>query len=1053
MIVETDIQYRTSPPSILSQLNASSSPFVAPSNGTATPLQEAWHPTPSAPIPESPIQATNDWATDNSFDQRPLKGHSNGASLAGSPPQHRPSSDELRGGFAHTSPPTSPRAVYRQPVPRNGEYQSFGDYLGSSPGSRRPASMQSQPLYLPPPPHHTQAHYYGAPEIEFGYPKPNSKGKAPGEGFCCVFDTLPSAGPDSSKNTDNILLVGFEHGLNIYQISEKRFDRIGRLEGLRGSVIGAQILPAQSTNTRQGIQPLVAIIIHGRSDQSSNPSKPGTAQAEPEEFDPSGSMLHALHVVEVPQYYQTTVEVHSLRQGVHVATLFSSPIVEANGAAYHARPSRPPPIGDLTIQVNGKFIVVGSGNSGEVFIFESSQGKIADSSPRFRCIGKTWTRTSSRRARSMSISSSESGLGGLHDASDIGFHQPKVAILSLSHRWLAVVPPPPSSQTTLHGQIDNDLSGGKVPGLTSHTSETEPQVTCDLDPPQNGSILNRMAKDVAQGALKGAQWVAAEGMQVWHNYWSKPSEQRRQTIATSPPDHPSMGQLPAQQHFPPTHAQDNQIDRAKNQPTLVSVLDLEKLSQSQNLRPALALQPLATFSLPAGCSLVSFSPDGLRLLTASAKGDDQYVWDLMRMVHGEAGRAGEPDASPRVPSVREIAHFSRMTEARIIDVVWTEPRGERLAIITDRGTVHMDDITPSAFLWPPLRRVRRTKASPSGSGRNDNKNDDAMRPMSTDSTFSSALGIFTGKTQPLLAAVRGRSPSTGGRFPGFGTLAMTAGAGRGKAVAAGINRSVSAAATGTVDTLRHLGENRITLPLSLNAVAPGCVRWLSRKAQGRIAVTGGGIVRVYSVHQRPSRKAGQGRPSVIGSKPVEFSLPKEPVPFQQARDIRDAGAPPPAGSSASPGSFWLPHPPSVPTRQPGSDTHPLSYAEIDTSAPYTPFHADRRVNLYVYDENTQSKDPHHLHEPKPWVFGETIAATKISLGSATDGGDSSDTDQPTQRHMENVIDVQGNVEEGQQVVMTTRRKRNKKVEEQAVADNDDEIFDDFAFVDLAEERV
>lgn len=54
--------------------------------------------------------------------------------------------------------------------------------------------------------------------------------------------------------------------------------------------------------------------------------------------------------------------------------------------------------------------------------------------------------------------------------------------------------------------------------------------------------------------------------------------------------------------------------------------------------------------------------------------------------------------------------------------------------------------------------------------------------------------------------------------------------------------------------------------------------------------------------------------------------------------------------------------------------------------------------------------------------------------------------------MENVINVQGNVEEGQQVVVTTRRKWNKKGEEQAFTD-DDEIFDGFAFVDLAEERV
>ena len=971
--------------------------------------------------------------------------------MAGSPPQHRPPLDQLHGGFKHTSPPASPRAAYHQPVHRNGEYQSFGDYLGASPSNRRLASIPSQPSYFPPAPHHTQAHYYGAPEIDFGLLKPNMKDLAPGEEFCCVFDSLPFSSAGSPQSMQNILLVGFEHGLNIYQMKEKRLDRIGRLEGLRGSVLGAKLLPSLPIIGRQVVYPLVAVIVHGPFVQPSSPSKSGTSQREPDEFEPTGSMLQALHAADVTQYYQTTVEVYSLRQGTHIATLFGSPKVEASNARYHAHQSQPPPIGNISIQASERFIVVSSGSSGEVFIFEGTGS--AQKPPEFRCIGKTWTRISSRRARSISVSSNESGLGLMHDALEVGSQRPKAAISSLSHRWLAVVPPEPSSQTTLHGQIEIEHWGDKVPGLTSHTPSTEPQVSCDLDPPQNGSALNRIAKDVAQGALKGAQWVAAEGMQAWNNYWSKQSEQHRQAVAASPPNHHLMGALPAQQNFPPTHAEDNHVNRAKNQPTLVSILDLEKLSQSQHLRPAAALQPLATFSLPAGCSLVSFSPDGLHLLTASAKGDEQYVWDLMRMVHGEAGRAGDLDAFPRAASVRQIAHFSRMTEARIIDVVWTEPRGERLAIITERGTVHMVDIPLSAFLWPPLHRIQRSEASPSSTGDNDNnQNHDAVRPKSIDSTFSSALGMFTGKTQPLLAVVRGRSPSASGRFPGFGTLAMTAGAGGSKAVAAGINRSVSAAATGTVHTLRHLGENRIPLPASSSDVAPGCARWLSGRSEEHIAVARGGIVRVYSIRSSGSTKAGQGRPSVTAKKPAEFSLPKESALPHQTLGHHKINTLPPDKSPTFHGSFWLPNPPSPPTRQSDSDTHPLSYAEIDTSAPYRPFHTDRRVNLYVFDDNTELNDPHHLHDPSPWVFGEPISATKISRSPATDDETHSDPDQAVPAQMENVVNFQGDSDEVEQIVMTTRRKRNRKGGERAVGDDDD-VFDDFAFVDLAEERV
>ena len=472
----------------------------------------------------------------------------------------------------------------------------------------------------------------------------------------------------------------------------------------------------------------------------------------------------------------------------------------------------------------------------------------------------------------------------------------------------------------------------------------------------------------------------------------------------------------------------------------------------------MALQPLATFSLPLGCSLVSFSPDGLHLLTASAKGDDQHVWNLMRMLHGEAGQPGDPDASPRGPSVRQVAHFSRMTEARIIDVVWTEPRGERLAIVTERGTVHVNDIPSSAFQWPPIRRTQRKINSFSDRGQNENKDDEAVRPRSTDSAFNSALGMFTGKTPPFISSFRGRSPSSSGGFSGFGTLAMTAGVGAkgGKAVAAGINRSVSAAATGTMNTLRHFGENRISLPTASGTVAPGCTRWLSGKSQSRIAVLGKGIVRIYSIREASSPHAGQGRPAIIGSKPIEFSFPNAsmPMPTQQVTDNPNHGAQQPDESTTSPGSFWLLSPSSLPTRKVSSDTYPLSYAEIDTSAAYWPFHTDRRVNLYAYEENTQSSDPYIHHNTRPWVFGEPVPATKLKIGSAGDDGGASEADQATPAQIENVINIEeGDEENGQRIVISTRRKRNKKGKGAATGEDDEISEDDYEVVDFAEERV
>ena len=921
--------------------------------------------------------------------------------------------------------------------------------MGSSPPTRVPLSMNSQNSHYPPPPHHQQAHFYAAPEIDLGPPKPVPEDRVPGEGFCCCFDSLSSSGLVGSGSTENVLLVGFDHGLNIYHVGRKRFEPIGRLEGLRGSVIGAKILHSQYSSDRL-LQPLVAVIVHGPYDFPGTPSRAET-NAVVEEFEPPRSEVQALQAAAIT-HYQTTVEIYSLRTGQHAGTLFRSPKVETRGGL--PNPTEPPPIGDLSIQAKGKFLVVSSGVSGEVFIFERNLSG-GPKTPGFKCLGKVWTRAGARKTRSVSTSSTESGPARLHDALAAGTRRSNTSILSLSNRWLAVAPPSSSAQTTLHGEIEHDNSSHKAPGVSSHAPPTEPQVSCDLDTPEGEGLLNKAARDIAQGLLKTAQWVGLEGKQAWSNYWSKPSEQSQPGLTNL--SFNTALSAPPNQSFPPTHAQDSPIGRAKNQPALVSILDLEKLSKSQQTKGASILQPLATFSLPTGCSLLSFSPSGLHLLTASAKGDVEHVWDLMRIVHGEPGRAGDPDAFSKGPSVRQIAKITRMTEARIVDVVWTEPRGDRVAIITDRGTVHINNLPSSAFFWPPSRRTVRGPTAASTLHANSARNDDNLRPVSagTGSTISSAIGMFTGKTQPLLDAVRGRRPSIGSAFSGLGGMALTAGIGAksGRAVAAGFNRSVGAAATGTVNTIRHLGENRLALPSSHSAVVPGCVQWLSGRGLGRIAVTGGGIVRIYSIRQSSNSKARQRRPSVFGNRPVEFSLPREPVPTQ---NVADSNHPNPRSSSepSTPrGSFWLPHSALPVLTDSKLETHPLSYAELDTSLAYQPFHTDRRVNLYVYSDEDTSASPTISQGTSTWIFGESISATKISVGSAGHEDEDPDLAHATLSRMENVISMKGNVEEGQQIVVTTRRKRSTK-DEGSVAGAEDEIFeDDCEILDFVEERV
>ena len=906
--------------------------------------------------------------------------------------------------------------------------------------------MHSQNSQYPPPPHHPQAHFYGAPQIDLGQSKKASEHQDSEQGYCCrVLDRLPSAGKDVTGHPDDVLLVGVGHGLDVFHLDRKGLDRIGRLSDLRGYVVGAKILPSQPRGGLQASQPLVAVIIHGPYVPSESYPQPEPGQGEDEDFDASKSMLQAMHVADV-SHYQTTVEIYSLRTGKHVAHLFQSPKIEVR-LGYDNQPLRPAPIGDLRIQTRGKYLVINSGSSGEVFVYENASSDSKDKHLPYKCIGKTWTRTSTTNLGTASIPSNDSDPGSLPEP---GVRRTNAAVLALSDRWLAVVPPPSSSYTTLHGQVNIGHVNIKIPGLSSHTPPTEPQATCELDTPKDGSVLNRVARDVAQGALKSAQWVAAEGMQAWNTYWSKSSDHNRS--AGSPPSAASTALGPPPQSFPPTHAQDNFNDRAKGQPTVVSIIDLPKLSHNQSAKPSLAfLQPLATFSLPLGCSELSFSPSGLDLLTASAKGDVQHVWDLMRMVHGEPGHVGDPDTAPKAPSIRQVARFSRMTEARIVDVVWTEPRGERFAIITERGTVHINDLPSSAFQWPPYRRRPPSINPPKIESKSENKSSDAVRPQSLGSTFGSAFGMFAGKTQTTLASVRGRSPSANSGFPGFGSLAMTAGVGAkgSKAVAAGINRSVSAAAAGTVSTIRHYGENRLALPTSSNPVSPGCAQWMNGRNSGSIAVTGGGTVRIHSIRRSTDPRAGQRRPSVVADRPVEFSLPKARPPTQYGvhENSRRMEA------SASPGSYWLSQIPRPTSRRSNLDTHPLSYAEIETNAPYQPFHTDRRVNLFVYDEDATTSDPHHLNNSTLEVFGEAIPATKISAGSTSNSdevGNAAGTG-----IMENEIRMEGNVDEGQRIVSTTTwRKKSKKGDGAKAGIDDGEFFeDDCEVLDYAEDRV
>ncbi|TKA50776.1 hypothetical protein B0A55_11947, partial [Friedmanniomyces simplex] len=129
----------------------------------------------------------------------------------------------------------------------------------------------------------------------------------------------------------------------------------GRLEGLRGAVIDAKVLPHTSIyDSASAVRPLVAVIIHGPLSNEREASEGGGRDQQAKATE-----------------YQTTVEVYSLQKQQHIATLYKSTTVKMEQPVLGHLSLPPKPRGDLSLDAAGRFVVLSSGKSGEVFVFTS----------------------------------------------------------------------------------------------------------------------------------------------------------------------------------------------------------------------------------------------------------------------------------------------------------------------------------------------------------------------------------------------------------------------------------------------------------------------------------------------------------------------------------------------------------------------------------------------------------------------------------------------------------------------------------------------------------
>ncbi|KAI5859378.1 hypothetical protein GGS23DRAFT_324819 [Durotheca rogersii] len=1068
-----DVSPPLNPPMIRSPELKPTAPASIPTNGKAavSPSLDAVSTTSAS------ASSANEWTRAIG----PLAGSpSNLISIMGDSPPTQPSSyeDSRAMPYAwstqqqrlftnhHTysaSPPNSIRRPLSFQLDSHHPANDVRSQASSPPGVRRSSMHSPFPAPRigshPPLPHQPQAHFYGAPDIDFDL---NSQtGLKPGErGFYFGFDSLPNPNGTHFPGGDNIVLAGYEGGLDIYSVGKHAVEPLASLKGLRGGVYDAKVLPWNGAPDPYGIFPLVALVVHGPAvppiapEIAVDPHFDGTPSPRLDgihtpQSDGNQRQVNVGKTMPIIDAYQTSVEVYSLTTNRLVDVLLQAPKTTIKTLVSNPIFRSPPPTGAFQIRADNGNVVVSSGATGECWVYRQTK---SDREPGFQfyCVGKIWT---SLQQGPIGDSTAEEERGPSQAPLRKRPHMP---IMALSGRWLAYCPPAPSSQIALNASIPVPLEG-KAPGLTTLTSPILPNESAEVDQPITDPVMNRIMRETTQEFIQGARWVSKQGMQLWNNYW-KPGQQAqtRQPQMGSPPWSGGFSGRSDASQFPPTYGISGQA--VTKEPGLVSILDLHSLSSSATIHH------VATFKAPLGCSFLSFSPAGLSLFTASSKGDVQTVWDLMRIQYTKSSALQNPQPNTgHATRVRQIAQFSRMTVARIVDVSWAKPNGERAAMVTERGTVHLLDLPPSAFTWPPPRRRVRT---PDGALNGSENTQSAV------SLASNALSSAYGATRPLIA----RHRRTSSNSPATSTIIDHASYG-GKVLAAGITHSLGNAGT-AINQLRHTGENRVGLPLGSMSPSPFCATWVTGRKHHTLFVLGDGLVRTFPGKSRKPMP-GKDKPRLHRNKFRDFKLKRLPDDLIAPSiklivdPIEDLDL---TNQDNDGGNTLLFHPR---PRAVDSDYSPeasIPQAEIESSAPYQPFHTDRRVGLYVYgDESTtaplvtlsyllgsttlEDASKRGTGRPEPpssqhdWAFGQAIDMVKVDVGPGNlmdeDLGNSVDDHRALPvSAMERVLQVGENDE---QIVVTTRRRRGGN--RAADADEDGFFEDDCEVLDFADQRV
>lgn len=938
------------------------------------------------------------------------------------------------------SPPYRPASLYGAPQP----YTSLGGYrphtsasphqtqqrrresfatLQTSPRPRF-AQPSPQPHFVdPPPPHMPQSHFFGLPDMGFNLTQKPEQGRLAGaDGYCCAFDSFADAGDaTSARKAKDALLVGSECGLDVYRVLPDKLEVIGRLEGLRGAVIAAKLLPHTDIyDAVQAQRPLVAVIVHG-------PMYDDRRDSGNEDEGPQAPS----------NLYQTTVEVYSLQTQQQITTLYKSTTVPMEPPIVGHLALPPAPVGELTLDAVGSFVTISSGKSGEVFVFSSAPHK-GSSDDTFRCIGKFWTTLQQSSEASRPTSSSEAG-NTLEDAKQYR----KAPLLSLSNRWLAIVPPYTTAGISIQGRPVLSDVNPQTYGLTTHVAPPQPQISCEVAGIDAEGTLSWLSRKAAQGLVKASQRGYEMGMQGW-----------KELTHPSPPSAQQAHQRAASHDanlFPPTNAPADDPKRLAKEPALVSLVDLQRLlaaAEEQKLKQTLPL--VATFALVDGCNHLSFAPDGLRLMTSNRKGEVSTIWDLAHVAHGSTRLRSSDEAAERErgPHISQVHRIARSSPSVIVDSVWSRD-GNWLGLLTAHGTVHLHEVPLTA---PSRKKKRRATVT-------------APAPDKADATVGGSTGIsppsgsgFLGNwrswsqsvtTQVNAIKTQNVLPTT---FAGLRDTAAAAGVAGRKAVAKGLGQGYSAAKSGASD-MWHAEDNKVRLKgMQDGSASAGCVRWVQRQSGACLAVVCGGTVYLHPV-QRVTRRKGDVMVSGLkrDKHHKTFPLPR----ISTSKDGSAGAAKATSCAGEGPHGFWsLRAAPrdvlgSAARRSSGAWS-PIAASEVETNPPYCPFHVDSRVTIYAFDDGAYGSQaglhPHDaisdfrarghgaVDHDEPWVFGEPLpASTRVNectSGEYDDPQDGGDDDVDVggmagQVESQLTIEPSGLDGGGEQIRVTSKRSRRR----------------------------